>query len=153
MVEALGDGVDPVAGECRPWAPLSPGELPGAPAWRPAAELGPLPGIPTSSPGLAAKRGSVPETDGWRGPILSVTNDIRMKTMAVDTSKISGGRSSIGWLRKAVAPFRDVVRSQSEPIAAIMPSAGSCGPWPIRPLLRTLMRAACRSAGVSPGLR
>lgn len=33
---------------------------------------------------------------GWRGAIVSVTNDIRMKTIAVDTSKISGGSISTG---------------------------------------------------------
>ncbi len=73
--------------------------------------------------------------------------------MAADTRRTSGGISRTRCLRTAATPCLVVVPIQSAPIATAMPSACNCGPRPIRLPLRTLIRAACRSAGVSPGFR
>lgn len=95
IVDGPGDGLAPAAGERPPGPSLPPGELPGAPDRRPPADLAVLPGLDNAWLGGRPPGPMLPAC-GWRGAIVSVTNDIRMKTIAVDTSKISGGSISTG---------------------------------------------------------
>jgi len=91
MVEGPGDGISPAAGE----RPPGPSLLPGAPDRRPTGDVAVLPDLDNAWLGVRPPGPMFPAC-GWRGAIVSVTNDIRMKTIAVDTSKISGGSSSTG---------------------------------------------------------
>jgi hypothetical protein len=95
MVDGPGEGLAPAAGERPPGSSLPPGELPGAPDRRPSGDLTVLPDLDNGWLGVRPPGPMLPAC-GWRGAIVSVTNDIRMKTIAVDTSKISGGISSTG---------------------------------------------------------
>jgi hypothetical protein len=95
MVEGSADGVDPVPGEPRPCPPVPLGELPRVPDWWFAGKRGVPAGAGTCWPGPVPP-GPMSAAWGCRGAIVSVTNDIRMKTIAVDTRRISGGRSSSG---------------------------------------------------------
>jgi hypothetical protein len=95
MVDGPGEGRAPAAGGRPPGSPLPPGELPGAPERRPSRDLAVLPDLDNAWLG-AGPPGPMLAACGGRGAIVSVTNDIRMKTIAVDTSKISGGSSSTG---------------------------------------------------------
>lgn len=87
------------------------------------------------------------------GPTGCVGSDMSANTPAIATSPTSGGTNSIGCQRAAAAPLRVVVRTRSAAIAMAICTAGSAGPRPMRALLRALMIAACRCAGVSPGCR
>ena len=127
-----------------------------------------LPGAGPSAPVVAAGRDACPcrcarpapwKTSDGSGPAaaggrtVSVTNDIRTNTIAADTSRISGGSRRMGWPRMAAAPLRTVMRSRSSATANAMLMAGNRGPWPTRPLLRTLESAAWRWSAVRPGNR
>jgi hypothetical protein len=95
MVDGPGEGRAPAAGWRPPGSALPPGELAGAPDRRPSRDLTVLPDLDNAWLG-ARPLGPMFAACGWRGAIVSVTNDIRMKTIAVDTSKISGGSSRTG---------------------------------------------------------
>ncbi|HEY2315268.1 MAG TPA: hypothetical protein VGH96_16790 [Streptosporangiaceae bacterium] len=87
------------------------------------------------------------------GDTVSVTNDMSVNTIALETSTTSGGMNNIGCPRAAAAPMRVVVRTRSAAMAIAIARTGNLGPWPMRALLRTRMSAARRCTGVSPGSR
>jgi len=87
------------------------------------------------------------------GATVSVTPDMSMTAMAMETTAMIGGRTSTGCPRIAAALLRAVVRTRSAAIATAMATAGRSGPWPMIALLRTRIRAARRCAGVRPGSR
>jgi hypothetical protein len=78
----------------------------------------------------------------WEPAVVGAA-DMSTNTTALATITITG-RSSIGRLRIAAAPIPVVVRTRSAARARAIARPDSVGPWPIRALLRTRIRAARR---------
>lgn len=133
--------------------PVSPPGDPGPRvrgSWAAAAE----PGCPCSrADGKAVMPGRIAAIAFGCGRMVTDTNENSRKIMAPDTRTIIGGSSSIGCARSATAPLRTVVLTLSAATASAMSRGAMLGPWPSRPLLRTLVSAACRCAAVRPGRR
>lgn len=86
-----------------------------------------------SGSGCVPMTGAVALGPATAGPprTVRVTNDVSMNTIALETSTISGGSSSIGWPRIAAAPLRTSVVVRSAATALASANGGRTGPWPM----------------------
>jgi hypothetical protein len=132
-------GPDVPTGPGPAWSPIRP----GSPGWPGRDGQG--------AAGTAPGRGPDPPACGGR--IVMVTAPSMMYTNVAVTAMVTGGISSSGCARNAVAPLRNVAMAWSAKIAAAKRAVGNCGPWPMLALRRARTSAARRCAGVRPGRR